>query len=195
MARPTTIKTEKILEVARRLFLEHGYACSTARIARELEISEGTIYKRFHTKECLFGECMEMPRLEFADAWPARAGEGDPRETLLAMARELVDFFREVLPRMMMQWQSPGPGPLQLLRASGVVPPPVRLLKNLTGYLEAEKAAGRLAVRDPAIVARMLLGSVHNVVFFEVMGFVFDDKQEDEVVGGVVDTLLRGMVW
>ena len=194
MARPVTIKTEHILEVARKLFLEHGYGCSTARIARELEISEGTLYKRFSTKECLFGECMEMPRVEFADEWPSRAGTGEPRELLFGMATELVAFFREILPRMMMMWQSPGPSPLEIHKESGAVPPPVRIMRNLTLYLEAERDAQRLAVREPAIVARMVLGSIHNFVFFEIMGFEFDDKDEATVVAGVVDTLLRGMV-
>ena len=61
MARPTIIRTEQIVETARLLFLEHGYTLSTASIARKLNISEGSIFKRFKTKDALFAAAMGVP--------------------------------------------------------------------------------------------------------------------------------------
>lgn len=47
---------ERILDAARRLFLERGLGgVSVEEIAREARASKGTIYARFPTKEALFG--------------------------------------------------------------------------------------------------------------------------------------------
>ena len=56
MPRPRTITDEQIVEAARAAFLEQGFSATTAEIARRAGISEGTLFKRFATKEDLFEE-------------------------------------------------------------------------------------------------------------------------------------------
>ena len=53
MGRPAIVDTEDLLRVAREIFLAQGFAVPTATIARAAGISEGSIYKRFATKEDL----------------------------------------------------------------------------------------------------------------------------------------------
>ena len=78
MPRPATISTEHILDVARREFLARGYGVSTSHIASEAGISEGTIYKRFVTKEALFRASMGLPDMSFVEHWPALVGQHIP---------------------------------------------------------------------------------------------------------------------
>ncbi len=55
----TTSTREKIVETARSLFAEKGFdRTTTAEIAREAGISEGTIYRHFKSKKELLMECV-----------------------------------------------------------------------------------------------------------------------------------------
>lgn len=194
MARPTTISTERIVEVARRVFLEHGFGVSTAAIARELGISEGSIYKRFATKDRLFQAAMGLPSCDFADAWPDLAGSGPPPETLVAIGRRLLTHFRELIPRTMMMHTQPCCSPWESLRQSED-PPPVVVARNLTAYLERERALGALGEFDATIAARMFMATLHSRVFFELIGAAAAAPRtsDDAYLQGVVDTLFEGI--
>ena len=54
MARTRTISDEQILDAAQAVFLEQGPQATTSAIADRAGISEGTIFKRFPTKQALF---------------------------------------------------------------------------------------------------------------------------------------------
>ena len=58
MARPVSIQNEAILEAARRVFMQHGYGASCARLARAAGVSEGSLFKHFKTKAALFMAAM-----------------------------------------------------------------------------------------------------------------------------------------
>lgn len=193
MARPAQIDTDTIVERARELFLEHGFSLSTAAIARELGISEGSIYKRFASKDELFCAAMGLPDCDFAREWPALAGQGTPRDNLVAVGSELVAYFRELLPRMMMLWSQSGPNPLEAIQA-GEEPSPRVLQRELTTYLDAEMRQGRLRDGDPIVAARMLLGAFHNYAFFELVGLQPDaEPSADDYVEAVVETMIQGL--
>ena len=192
MARPVTIQTEHIIETARSLFLEHGFKLSTARIAQEVGISEGSIFKRFATKEALFAAAMGMPSTDFARAWPQRAGQGDVEEELLAICHRLVAHFRVVLPRMIMLRRASHVDPLSVMSQSDS-PPPMVILNGVTDYLRCEVALGRLRAEEPRVVGRMLVGGLMNFVFFEVMGFEAHDELETaRTIEGMVALLIAG---
>jgi AcrR family transcriptional regulator len=191
MARPVTISTDRIVEVARSLFLEHGAALSTAIIARELGISEGSIYKRFETKNALFSAAMGLPSVDFSEAWSGFAGEETVHRNLLTMGERLVMHFRETLPRIFMVRRNARVDPLHMLEKGSA--PPVLLLDRVTAYLAAETKGNRMALPDPRVAARMFVGAIINYVFFEVMGF--EEHTEDEtqqMLEGLVSLLLRG---
>jgi AcrR family transcriptional regulator len=64
-------------ETARRLFIERGFdAVTVAEVAREADVSEGTVFNYFPTKEDLFYSGMEAFEAELMDAVRERpAGE------------------------------------------------------------------------------------------------------------------------
>src|SRR5919108_5129533 len=77
----------QIAETARRLFLERGFdAVTVAEVAREADVSEGTVFNYFPTKEDLFYSGMEVFEQRLIDAVRDRpAGE-----SVLAAVRRIV---------------------------------------------------------------------------------------------------------
>ena len=169
MARPKTISSEQILKAARELFLDHGHSCSTAHIARAAGVSEGTIFKRFGTKEKLFHCAMGLPKCAAFEQLGERIGQGDLRENLITLSFEIVAFFREMMPRMRTLMSHPGYDPIKFLKGNPKAPP-LEAVKALTSYFDGEVRAGRIRHCDPEVLARMMLGSLHNFVFLEEIG-------------------------
>lgn len=180
MARPTSIRNEQILDAARRCFLEQGYGVSTAAIAKAAGVSEGSIFKRFETKERLFHESMGLPMLDVRALLEPRIGKGEIVENLTLLAMELLSFFREMIPRVMMTCSKPGLNPIDRFR-DNPRSTPARLLAGLTYYMTEEMRLGRLHAGKPEVAARMLLGSVHNFAFFEHLGLEKHEGDEAEV--------------
>jgi AcrR family transcriptional regulator len=196
MARPPTIKDDDILRAAREVFLEQGIRATTAQVARRAGIAEGSIFYRFKTKADLFQAAMR-PHVEdppFLAKLPARVGNGDLRESLVETGLEILEFLRGIFPLIMMSWSNPGPSGLPAL-LDVPNPPPLRVLKRVAGYFEAEMRAGRLARREPEVAARMFLGSLANYVLFEIL---FRAQEElplppGTFVRSLVEILLGGL--
>lgn len=192
MARPVTIRTEQIVETARSLFLQHGFTLSTARIAKEIGISEGSIFKRFATKDALFAAAMGLPSTDFAHGWSERAGQGALHEEMVAISHRIVAHFRVMLPRIIMLRRASSIDPLSVMSQADS-PPPVELLDGVTAYLGREVDLGRVALDEPRVAARMLVGGLMNFVFFEVMGFeTHDDVETHRTIDGMVALLIAG---
>ncbi len=193
MARPRSISTERILDAARKCFLDQGYGVSTIAIAKEAGISEGSIFRRFPTKEDLFLAAMGLPSFEPARNLERRVGQGTIDEQLVEVATEILGFFRLVVPRVTMLCSHPAFDPITHFKGR-TDSPPVLLLRTLTHYFDAEMKLGRLRRGDPQVAARMLLGSLHNFVFLEQLGVQEHLPLEAEsFVRGVVDILLAGL--
>ncbi|APR77843.1 Transcriptional regulator, TetR family protein [Minicystis rosea] len=170
MARPVSIKDETIIAAAREVFLERGIQATTAEVAQRAGVSEGSVFKRFKSKVELFRAAMEdqLHQPDWVRELSSRVGKSDVRDHLQAIGLEMIAFFRELMPLMMMSWSNPAPNGLPAAIA-GPNPPPVRVMKSLTGYFEAEMRAGRIRSQDPEIVARTFLGAINNFVFFELL--------------------------
>ena len=193
MARPQSITDEEILEAARAVFLEHGIQAPTSAIAEQAGISEGTIFRRFETKEALFHESMGIPQ---APGWFDLAAEleqhDDVEDALLILGAELVDFFTDVIPKLTMV-MSCGVAKPDMFQGNADAPP-IRAIKSLRSFFAAHQRAGRLDGFDPEIAARMFLGSIFHFCFSEVAGINhFIAMPEKSFIRGVVDTILRGV--
>ena len=170
MPRPISIKDETIIEAARAVFLERGFAATTSEVAERAGVSEGTIFNRFRSKTELFHAAMrpQFEALDWTATLPERVGQGDMREQLLEIAGAAVDFMRRLMPLMMMSWSNAGANGLpEVLTQPN--PPPLRALKRISAYFEAEIRLGRLRRHDPEILARVFMGAVQQYVFFELV--------------------------
>lgn len=196
MARPAVIQDSDILDAAREVFLSRGFRATTAEVAARAGVSEGSIFKRFRSKSELFQAAMgsldELPA--FARELPGRVGKGDPREHLFEIGQALAEHLRKVVPLHLMAWSNPGAdgAPLpQCLEAKG----PIGTLKALSGYFDAEMRAGRFARRDPEIVARTFIGSVHNYVIMDLLFQAQDSlpMPEEMYLRGLIELVMRGL--
>ncbi len=194
MSRPAHITDEQILTAARAVFLEKGIQATTAEVARRASVAEGSIFKRFKTKHELFAAAMQLEEPDWLRTLQQRVGKGDVKQNLVEVGLQIVEFFRALMPLMMMAWSNPGPSgvPESL---SSPNPPPIRALKRLASYFEAEMRAQRVRRHDPEIAARAYLGGLQNYVFLELLL-----KAQDELplpaemyLRGLVNLLWNGM--
>lgn len=191
MARTRTISDDKILEAAREVFLEAGHSGTTAEIARRADISEGTIFKRFATKDQLFLAAMKIS----SPPWLKRVwvvnNEHTVRQNLHHICLELIAFFEEVIPKMMMVMCSHGGFSKELFDQDAL---PVRVIKELSLYLDKEQRRGRLGSCDVQILARMLISSCHHYAFMEQAGLQqYLPMPRHHYVQGVLDNIFGSL--
>ncbi|MCB5196271.1 TetR/AcrR family transcriptional regulator [Deefgea salmonis] len=152
-------KRQQILDGARRVFIELGFAHSSVeKIAKAAGVAKGTIYNYFDSKEALFvaliaGECAgetQLPTLaQLRDA---------PIEAVLArfakqwlsslLQEEQAALFRIVLAEVM---QFPALG--QLIESSG----PAQVVQLLSDYLAQLNQDEILQIDDARLAAEQLL--------------------------------------
>jgi len=164
MARHATITDDQILDAARTVFIEEGFRARTSKVAQLAGVSEGTIFKRFETKERLFLAALQIP---YPAPWhrllERLAGDGDVRENLITIGVGMLTFFQQTIP--------------QMLAAAGVKfgPPPGphhpdehmdRMIQNdldkIHDYLKHEQDLGRIRKMNPRLLAAMLFGCFAN---------------------------------
>jgi AcrR family transcriptional regulator len=196
MARPTTITDDQILAAARRLFLERGLAVTTAELARQAGVAEGTLFNRFRNKQQLFRAAMEhdIEKVPWLAKLGRAAGTADVRDTLVEVGGEMIDFFRMIMPAMLMAWSNREEAGLSELLASPD-PPPLRALRFIAGYFEKEMRAHRIRRQDPEVVARCFLGSLQNYVFIELLLKAHDQTPlpAETYLRGIVNLLWNGL--
>ncbi len=191
MARPTTIRDEQILQAARAVFLEKGISATTAEVARRAGIAEGSIFHRYKSKPALFQAAMQLDTLDppWLRLLVAKVGYGDLRETLVDVGLAAIDFFRTLMPLMMMSWSNPETAGAWPEGLSGPQPLPVRAIRRIASVFEAEMRAGRLRRHDPEILARAFVGGLVHYVFFELMA-----KNASDELPLPAETFVRGLV-
>lgn len=191
--RPPVISTERLLEVARDVFLELGIRATTAEVAARAKIAEGTIFHRFKSKEELFRAAMNFDPdapLALVEALPELRGRGDLRQTLIDFSRRFLQLGRVALPVWMMAWSNPE-SQLCAQRSSERASRYARVLGGLTAFLEEEMRAGRLRRSDPEVMSRMLIGSLQHFCMIELFtGFAARASSYDDFASKAVDVLL-----
>ena len=196
MARPSTIKDETILDAAREVFLSRGAQATTAEVAERAGVSEGTLFNRFKTKDELFRAAMlsHGARIPWVATLEDRVGKGKVRDHMIDLGLQIVEFFRVLMPFMMMSWSNKGS---QDLPAVMLVkdPPPAVAMRKVTAYFEAEGQAGRIRKTNPEILARAFIGGLQSYVFFEMLlkGRDPSPLSAEEFVRGHVNLLWAGI--
>jgi AcrR family transcriptional regulator len=166
----------QIVRATGELMAERGVIAATTRaIAERAGCSEGSIYRHFPDKHALFHAVVLdrfEPHIRFIDAFPGRAGQGDVRENLEALATESLAFYRGIAPVIAAHlsdgelregqrahWEREGGGPMRAIRAA-------------TEHLERERRLGRIdRLASPEVAARLVLGSCFaQVILVELVG-------------------------
>ena len=187
------ISRERLLEIAREVFLELGIAATTAEVASRAGVAEGTIFLRFKSKSELFRAAMQFDpdeALAFVEELPSRAGAPDLRAVLVDFAEHFIRLGRVAVPVMMMTWSNPEQqGCLERGGDRGLRYR--RVIAALIRFFELEVQSGRLGAGVPEVLARMFMGSLHHFVMGEVFAEGPVGKlSAAEFARGVVDVLL-----
>ncbi len=193
VARPVTITDEQILEAARHVFLKDGRDASTVEIARLAGVSEGSIFRRFTTKEALFRAAIKPPAVpSWVRELDILSGKGDMRGNLRQIAHEIIRFAQQRMPLVMLGW-SHKPS------ADNSVPDEdepafVRDSRRFAEFLQQEVDRGRLRPCKVEMVARLLLGPCINVVLDSVLRKEPLGAEEiDRFADDLIETLWEGI--
>ena len=194
MSRPRSISDDQILDAARSVLLEQGIAATTADIARRAGISEGTIFRRYATKDELVVAALAPDGPPpFCAVIDQCAADPDPESDLIRIGGQVVSFFEMMLPRMHLLMSCHLHPAEVLARADD--PPPVAAIRALTAWFDAAHASGALDVDDSEVAARTFLGAMHQFAFLSHAGMHPNEPMNTErFVVGTVRLLLRGVM-
>lgn len=188
MGRSRTITNKQILEAARQVFLAEGFGASTIEIARRAGVSEGSIFKRFSTKEDLFFAAMgEGNTPQWLRSLETLPGQGDVRENLVAISFRMIEFLREAVPRIVMLHSK---GVLPLDRPGLTDSPLAQNLRALTVFFEEEIKLGRVRTCNPEVPARFLLGALTSEILMRQMA---TDDEELVIEPAKVEELVNSL--
>ena len=107
---------KKVLQTALNLFANYGFhATTTAKIAKQAGISEGTIYKYFKSKDDLLGKLLEPILFEIKDNFFATIDDSQSLEELVtfivADRLEFIEvnfaFIRLIIQEVLTNWLAP----------------------------------------------------------------------------------------
>ena len=192
MARTAKITEERILEAAREVFLAEGFGAQTAKIAQRAGVSEGSIFKRFATKEALFYAALEIDKHPaWHDEIAQRVGQGDSRENLIQLSLSIILYTNTILARMITKMGShPTPATFKGLPEH----PIVKDRNKVSAYLQQEMDLGRLRRCDPQLLAGMLFGALNHHIFTAMItGHTLNDAELTNIATGVVEIFWSGI--
>lgn len=163
------------------LVFSHGIASSR---------SEASIFKRFSTKETLFLKSMGLTdELPWLLSLEDLVGQGTLKENLKVIGLQIIEFFQENLPKIIMLMSKGIFAPADMMGSENALP--VRNLKALTIFFETEMKLGRMKSREPRAVAMQFMGSFMNYVMLSQMSAPLP-KSED-YVESVIESFWQGV--
>lgn len=133
--RPQTVTDDKILKVARKIFLENGPQASVEAIAKKLGLSQPALFKRFGTKRNLMVKSMQAPKkiewFSIVDKGP----DNRPFKDQLNEITTIITGFLKTIQPVMQFIQMTDISPLELMPENDV-PPPVKAIIKISHWLE-----------------------------------------------------------
>jgi AcrR family transcriptional regulator len=175
-----------LLETARRLFAERGYAgVSTEEIVRAAGVTRGALYHHFADKEDLFREVYEEVERELVEEIAAGAGSArDPLEALRGGARAWLDACEDPAVQRIALLDAPAVLGWERWREIG--------LKHGFGLVEqtlqAAIEAGQLEPQPVRPLAHLVLGAIDEAAL--VVARADDGDPTRAEVGEAVERLI-----
>lgn len=183
MARPRLIQDDELLAAARDVFVRRGIAASTRAIARRAGISEAVIFQRYRTKQDLFFAAMAPPPPD-VDLPPPAPGR-DPAARLSDIAEGVLDYFRRLMPSLLLLASHPNFDYARFARRHPDAPAH-RLGADLEAWLR------RAGVADSGPAATALVAMLHSLALFERLG-VHGGSFSRKAVRSMVRRIWRGL--
>jgi AcrR family transcriptional regulator len=189
---------QKILDAARRMFVQRGYEATTMRaIAAKIGYTPTAIYHHFEDKEALVAELSALDFRAFAQALRDIGAVADPIERLRRTGRAYVAFG--VANPMHYQFLFMTRRPKQSPKRTGQGDPGEDAYGFLQQTCADAIAAGRLRPEftDADELAQIAWGAMHGLVALHIVKLDdpwIDWRDVNETAARACDTLLRGLV-
>ena len=185
-------KRRQIVDGAREIFLARGFdAASMSDIAKAAGVSKGTLYVYFKNKEELFAAIVQQECCTHAEgSFRLDNDDHDVEGALTRIGTEYVKFLcqpeKASSLRIVIAIADRMPEIGKAFYETG----PYNGISRLKGYLDAQVAAGVLAVEDTEVAAAQFLDSCQAMLFKPVL-FNFAPPPKPERVKHVVDIAVR----
>jgi len=189
MGRTKTVSDTELLDAARRVFVEEGFAASTRAIARSAGVSEGVIFQRFTTKEDLFFAAMIPPPVDLNRLLhhPRSKGRGLVEKVTLS----LIQYFRATLPVFIPLMSHPSFRFEEFARRHPDSPM-VTLRRHLVEFVVQQQRAGRIGAVDPGAAALLMWSTAHSIAFFEHLG-AHGGQFDPRIIRATIQGLWNGL--
>lgn len=195
--RKGALRRQALLDAARAVFMEQGYAAASIdQVVERVGGSKASVYQYFGSKEGLFGEMIAAQCEEFLKsiAFPTVV-EGDIEQTLLNLARRATELFlrpeRIALHRAVIAEAARFPELAQRFYEAG----PKRGLAQLGAFLKSQHEAGVLNCPNPELAAIHLMDLVRAFpIFRSLLGLtpMPSGQTLDDFIQDAVHTFLYG---
>ena len=185
-------KRRQIVEGARLVFLARGFdAASMADIAKAAGVSKGTLYVYFKDKVELFAAIVQHECANQAErTFQLDHRDHDVEKVLRRLGVDYLHFLcntgKASSLRIVIAIADRMPGIGKTFYETG----PMAGIALLQAYLEAQVAAGVLAIEDCEIAACQFLDSCQSTLFKPVL-FNFADPPSEERIAKVVGMAVR----
>jgi AcrR family transcriptional regulator len=148
---------ERILEVAREAFTEHGSAAAMDDIARRAEVGAGTLYRHFATREVLIEAVFRSQVEKLTAAAQRYAGTMPPVEALREWMMLFIEYVACKLLILPAMDTVPGGSERLIAGTRG------KIHGTFRGLVERAVESGELrAGTDPDDMIRVLIGVFHT---------------------------------
>jgi AcrR family transcriptional regulator len=191
----------RILDAARRLFVEQGYDAVTMRkIAEAIEYSPTAIYFHFHDKEALLRELCDTDFAALARQFQKIAKIADPVDRLRQIGRAYVAFAIDHPNHYRLMFMTPSPAAKKIEESRIARGNPE---EDAYAFLKATVAeaiaAGRLRseFQDADLVSQMVWAGTHGVVSLHIANGEdawVEWRDARKTAHTLIEVMIRGIV-
>lgn len=191
MGRHKRIEDVELLAKAREIFLRDGVNVSTRKIAAEIGISNSVLFQRFGTKIELFFAATTPPAPDVTALLASSVEEVFSPAHLEQIALALLDYFRTLVPVMLLLSSHPS-FEYEAFRQRHADSPMEKLVSDLMAAMEEQRRRGAIDCADVGPVVLNLVAVAHSLAMFEQIG-VHHGHFDEPLVRELARTLWRGI--